>query len=263
MARSLTKECPHCHEDSFGARELFSLNYFSANQCKACGKLVRNDGFRQFLTVPAILIALLLGLAVFASLPSPLEPFGLLLFVILVALPVIILAKPVKLDPKSDLAPFTPDADNDKVIVVKGWYEDELQRILDDFIQEDTSGVPSYKIDVHKRDEDLYSLTFPQDIHSAVFGFLVNYLAYPRNFGLAGRLIIVAGKTMLNSDFQGVPQSLVGNKAIIYVPENDQDYDVVYLQTETGATLANSFSDGVWRKVNDARLSSAVKTLFG
>jgi len=261
MGQFLTKECPHCREGSFGPRELFSLDYFSADQCKACGKLVRNDGFRQFLTVPAILIALLLGLAVFASLPSLLEPFGLLLFVILAALPVIILAKPVKLDPKSDLAPFTPDLDNDKVIVVKGWNEDELQKILNDFIAEDTSGVASYKIEVDKRDEDLFSLTFPQDIHPAVFGFLVNYLAYPMNFGLAGRSIIVAGKTRLNSDFQGIPESLVGNKAIVYVPENDQDYDVVYLQTETGATLANSFSDGVWRKVNDARLSSQVKML--
>src|SRR5258708_17263959 len=261
MGQFMTKECPHCHEDSFGARELFSLDYFSADQCKACGKLVRNDGFRQFLTVPAILVALFLGLAVFASLPNPLEPFGLLLFVILAALPVIILAEPVKLDPKSDLAPFTPDPNNHKAIVVKGWNEDEVQKILDDFVAADSSSVDSYKIDVHKRDEDLYSLTFPQDIHPTIFGFLVNCLAYPVNFGLAGRSIIVAGKTMLNSDFHGIPQSLVGNKAIIYVPENDQDYDVVYLQTETGATLANSFSDGVWRKVNDARLSSEVKTL--
>src|SRR2546426_4894482 len=263
MGQFLTKECPHCHEDSFGARELFSLDYFSANQCKACGKLVRNDGFRQFLTVPAILVALFLGLAVFASLPSPLEPFGLLLFVILVALPVIILAKPVKLDSKSDLAPFTPDPDNDKVILVKGWHEDELQRILDDFIAEDTSGVASYRIEVGKRDEDFYSLTFPQDIHAAVFGFLVNYLAYPRNFGLTDRLIIVAGKRTLDSNFQGIPQSLVGNRAIIYIPEDDQDYDVVYLQTETGNTFANCFSEGVWREVKDTRLSSEAKMLIG
>src|SRR5436309_8297943 len=263
MARFITKECPHCHEDSFGARELFSLNYFSEDQCKACGKLVRNDGFRQFLTVPAILIAMFLGWAVFASLPNLLEPFGLLLFVILAALPVIILAQPVKLDPKSDLAPFTPDLDNDKVIVVKGWNEDELQRMLDDFIEDDSSGVASYKIEVEKRDEDLHRLTFPRDIHAAVFGFLVNYLAYPTNFALAGRSIMVAGKTMLRSDFQGIPESLVGNKAIIYLPENDQDYDVIYLQTETGDTFANSFSEGVWREVKDARLSSEVKMLFG
>ena len=49
------KECPHCHEETFGFRELFLLEYFSPNECKACGKLVRNDGFRQFLAVPAIL----------------------------------------------------------------------------------------------------------------------------------------------------------------------------------------------------------------
>jgi len=262
MGQFLTKECPHCHEDSFGARELFFLNYFSEDQCKACGKLVRNDGFRQLLTVPAILVALFLGLAVFASFPSPLEPFGLLLCVILAALPVIILAKPVKLDPKSDLAPFTPDPDNDKVIVVKGWNEDELQRILDDFIDADTSRDASYKIEVEKRDEDLYSLTFPQDIHAAVFGFLVNYLAYPTNFALTRHSIIVAGKTMLSSDFQGIPESLAEKKAIIYIPENDQDYDVIYLSVETGATFANAFSEGVWREVKDARLLSEVKMLF-
>ena len=263
MARFLTKECPHCHEDSFGWRQLVSLDYFSPYECKACGKLVRNDGFRQFLIVPTILVTLFVGIVLFASLPSSLEPFGLLLVLVLAAAPVIILAKPVKLDPKSDLAPFTPDPDNDKVIVVKGWSEDELQKILNDFIAEDTSGVASYKIEVNKRDEDLYSLSFPQDIHPAIFGFLVNYLAYPMNFALAGRSIIVAGKAMLNSDFQGIPQSLVGKKAIIYIPENDQDYDVVYLQTETGTTLANSFNDGVWREVKDARLSSEVKMLFG
>jgi len=263
MARFLTKECPHCHEDSFGWRQLVSLDYFSPYECKACGKLVRNDGFRQFLVIPTILVTLFVGIVLFASLPDSLEPFGLVLLLVLVALPVIILAKPVKLDSKSDLAPFTPDPDNDKVIVVKGWNEDELQRILDDFVAEDSSGVASYKIEVEKREEDLHRLTFPQDIHAALFGFLVNYLAYPTNFALAGRSIMVAGKTMLRSDFQGIPESLVGNKAIIYLPENDQDYDVIYLQTETGDTFANSFSEGVWREVKEARLSSEVKMLFG
>ena len=135
--------------------------------------------------------------------------------------------------------------------------------MLDDFIDADTSGVASYKIEVEKRDEDLYSLTFPQDIHAAVFGFLVNYLAYPKNFVLTGRSITVAGETMLSSDSHGIPESLAEKKAIIYVPENDQDYDVIYLLVETGATFANTFSEGVWREVKDARLSSEVKMLFG
>jgi len=94
-----------------------------------------------------------------------------------------------------------------------------------------------------------------------VFGFLVNYLAYPTNFALAGRSISVAGKTMLSPDFQGIPESLAEKKAIIYVPENDQDYDVIYLLVETGAAFANAFSEGVWREVKDTRLSSEVKML--
>ena len=75
------KECPHCHEDSFGVRELFSLDYFGAVECKVCGKLVRNDGFRQFLTLPTILLALFLAFVTFPLIPSPLEPFGLLLVI--------------------------------------------------------------------------------------------------------------------------------------------------------------------------------------
>ena len=91
----------------------------------------------------------------------------------------------------------------------------------------------------------------------------MNYLAYPSNFDLSEREVVVAGETTLNSDFEGIPQSLLGKKAIIYVPENDRDYDGVYLQTETHDNLAISFSEDVWRSVKNARLSSEVKTLLG
>ncbi len=255
------KECPYCHEESFGFRELFQLDYFSPDECKACGKLVRNDGFRQFLTIPAILVSLFLGFVILASLPSSLEPFGLLLLIALAALPVMLLAKPVKIDyPKVELAPFIADANNDKIIMVMGWNEDELRKMLDDFIEEDLSGAPPYKIDIAKRYENFYRLTFPQDIHPAVFTSLVNYLAYPIDFGLKGRSIVV-GKTTLNSAF-GVSQSLVGEKAIIYVPENDEACDAVYMQTEAGASFANSLDEMIWRPVNNARLSREVKMLI-
>ena len=255
------KECPHCHENSFGIRELLVLDYFSVNECEACGQLVRNDGFRQLLTLPAILMALFLGIVLFSLAPTPLQPFGLLLIIVLVLLPVVLLAKPVIAKyPKAEVTPFTPDLENDKMIMVKGWNEAELCEILDDF-EEDVSASPRYKIDIHKGHQDLHRLTFPEDIPPSEYASLINYLAYPINFGLTGRSIIVAGKTTLNSDFQGMPDSLVGKKGILYLPENDEDYDVVYLQTETGATLANSLGEGVWRNVSDARLPSEVKML--
>jgi len=67
------------------------------------------------------------------------------------------------------------------------------------------------------------------------------------------------GLRLLTGD--GLPKSLEGKKALLYLPENDEDYDVVFLQTDSGVTLVNSLNDRVWRKVNDARLSSAVMSL--
>ena len=81
-------------------------------------------------------------------------------------------------------------------------------------------------------------LIFPEDIHPAEFVALINYLAYPIDLDAAGRAILVVGRTTLNSDFDGLPKSLTGKKAILYIPNNDDDHNVVYLQTESSMTLA-------------------------
>jgi hypothetical protein len=48
----------------------------------------------------------------------------------------------------------------------------------------------------------------------------------------------------------------------MYVPENDEDYDDVYLQTQSGAGFSNSFSEMEWKRVGDARLPSEVARLM-
>jgi len=159
---------------------------------------------------------------------------------------------------------FTPNPENDKVVLVKGWNEVEIRKIIRDFMETyKNDGYPAYPIEPHKQSENLYRLTFPQDIHPLLFTFLVNYLAYPFDLDLKNRSIIVAGKTTLNSGFEGIDSSLVGKKAILYIPENDQDHDVVYMRTESGVNLMNSFTELRWRRVNDARLANEVKSLIG
>jgi len=167
-------------------------------------------------------------------------------------------------NPKSATMPsFTPNAANDKVILVKGWNELEIRKILADFIETyKNDNYPSYTIGNHKQSDNVFRLTFPQDIHPLLFTFLVNYLAYPFDFDLKNRSITVGGKTTLDSAFEGIEPSLAGNKAILYIPENDEDHDVVYMQTESGINLANSFSELKWRRVKDARLPSEVKNLI-
>lgn len=155
-----------------------------------------------------------------------------------------------------------PDPRNDKVIVVEGWNDAEIRKVISDFIRTyEDEGYPAYTIEPHKQSENLYRLSFPQDIHPQLFTFLVNYIAYPFDLDLTNRFIIVAGQTTLSPAFEGVGASLAGQKAILYIPENDEDHDVVYLRTESGVHLANSFTDVKWKTVNDARLSNQVKNL--
>jgi hypothetical protein len=255
------KECPHCHEDSFGWRELIVLDYFSPSECKACGKPVRNDGVRQFLTVPTILGALFLGLVVFSVVPGSMEALGFLSIFLLVGLSLLLLAKPSKFeDPNAGLPSFTPDLNNDKAIMVSGWKENELRRIVDDFRQQGTID-PPMEIEIQQRYDNPFMLTFPGDIAPGDFAALVNYLNYPIGFDLADRALLVAGRTTLNSDFNGIPESLMGKKAIIYVPANDDDYTVVYMQTETGDNFAESMNEMVWQSVDAPRLPAAIKAL--
>jgi hypothetical protein len=71
----------------------------------------------------------------------------------------------------------------------------------------------------------------------------------------------VAGKTSLSSAFEAIDESLIGQQAVIYVPDNDQDHDVVYMRTESGTNLAYSFQEAFWRPVKDSRLAPEVKLL--
>lgn len=259
----MNKECPHCGVDDFGLWDLFklTLNFSTPAECKNCGGLVRNSGWSQLLILFTTALLLVIDFVfLFRLIPESLAVF---LLVALIPLPTMLFAKPVKAEevPKGDLPPFVADPNNDKAVLIQGWNQDELRQILDDFVEEDLSAFVAFRIEVQQRFENSFALTFPEDIHPDEFQSLINYLACPINFDPAGRSVIVAGQTTLNADFDGLPRLLEGKKAIFYLPENDDDYQLLYLQTESGENFAKSFNEGVWRKVRDARLSSAVKSL--
>ena len=255
------KQCPHCYEESFGWRELIGLDYFSSAECKACGQPVRNNGVRLFLTFPAIIAALFLGGILLSVLPGSMEALGFLAIFLLIGISLILLAKPSRLeDPNPGLPWFTPDLNNNKMIMVCGWQEDELIGLVDDF-REQSSIDPPMEIEIQKQFDREFVLTFPGDIAPWDFAALVNYLNYPIDFDSAGRPLVVAGRATLNPDFTGIPESLHGNKAIIYVPENDDDHTVVYLHTETGDNFAGWLNEVAWQSVDDTGLPAAIQAL--
>jgi hypothetical protein len=86
-------------------------------------------------------------------------------------------------------------------------------------------------------------------------------MMYPIEFGTTDHSLAVVGKMTLDSAVPGIPESLVGQKALLYVPENDQEYDTVYMQTESGINLANSFNEETWRRIDETRMPVEVKRL--
>jgi len=173
-------------------------------------------------------------------------------------LPWLILAKPVRADtPRIDSPPFTADPHNDKSIIVKGWDEIELRKIIDDFVAQCDSAP---RIQMHKRFEREFVLTFSEDIPSFDYIALVNYLKYPINFNARGQSIAVIGKATLTSGFQGIPESLIGKTASFYIPEDDQDFDLVCVETVDHSALKYSLSQQAWQPADDRRVSREGKS---
>ena len=256
------KQCPHCKEYSFGERELILLDYFSVQSCPNCGKLVRNDGLRQLLRFPAIAGAGVLGYLILLALPESLLPVSVVLTLALMAASLVIVSKPVKAEYREiSSTPFAPDPGNDKVILVNGWHEEQLHAIIDGFMAERDSNGPNYEIELQQQANGDYRLIFPQDIHPSEFAALVNYLQYPIEFGIPEHAITAVGRMTLSAPFDGIPQSLIGQKAVLYTPESDEDHDLVYVQTESGASYSYSFPDSSWSRVKAARLPAEVNRL--
>lgn len=256
----MNKECPHCGVDDFRLWDLFrlTLKYADSSECRNCGGLVRNSGWGQFLTLLATAVLVVFDLVLLSPFVPDWVVFPLL--ITLIPLPLMVFAKPVMaVIPTANHPPFIADPNNDKAIIVSGWGGIELGRALDDF--RGATGSPLW-IEIEKRCETRHRLTFPEDIPAADFTALINYLNYPIDLGSPEREITVAGTTTLHSAFTGIPASCWGQSAILYIPEPDEDHDVVYLRAAAGAVFANSLNaESGWRHVDDPRLPSEVSAL--
>ena len=181
--------------------------------------------------------------------------FGLILICLVAACVIVYFARATT---SKRLVPgFIPDPTNDKELIVKGWTEEELRQIMAHFekMYQGRLGA-AFSVSISRSGTDV-RLRFPQDIPAVEFCFLVNYVQYPEGFDLKGRLPTVFAKTTLSRDFNLPEESLLGQKAIIYVPANDTAFDVVYVTTG-GRTFENSFASQSWKAVADPRIPSGI-----
>jgi hypothetical protein len=114
---------------------------------------------------------------------------------------------------------------------------------------------------IKQENADRFAITFPKDIQPKILYFLVNYLQYPREFDLKNRSIAVVARVVLTPAFGAPDDVLSGKNAMIYVPANDTDYDLVYVRIEQGQAYKVSFTDLVWQPVDEARVPGGIANL--
>jgi hypothetical protein len=154
-----------------------------------------------------------------------------------------------------------PIAMGDKVLLVQGWNDVELRQILGDFQSLSGNRLPStFSSEIHTGDGTILRVTFPADIPSMDFCFLVNYAQYPKGFDLKSRKILVAGKANISSEFLPSDQSLIGKRILIYVPSNDKQYDEVFAQAE-GQSYEFPFTQTGFKRAQEPRLPVGVSDL--
>ena len=148
---------------------------------------------------------------------------------------------------------FKADPNNDKVLLVRGWTEENVSRMLKDFGKMYENELPgSFRFELDARAPGEFIAVFPTDMPPDIFSYLINYAQYPMNLQPPPDMTAI-GKTTLTDAFSAAPASEIGKQAVFYVPANDVEHDVVYVAIKDGPVFKNSFSSDEWVRVDDAR----------
>jgi hypothetical protein len=157
--------------------------------------------------------------------------------------------------------PTAPIAMSEKELLVHGWSDAELRQILGDFQRLSGNRLPSnFSTEIHTGDGAVLRVTFPADIPSMDFCFLVNYVQYPKGFDLQSRTILVGGRANISSDFLPSDQSLIGKRILVYVPSDDKRYDEVFAQAE-GQSYEFPFTLTGFKRAQEPRLPVGISDL--
>jgi hypothetical protein len=130
---------------------------------------------------------------------------------------------------------------NDKLVIIKNVSYDELQKVVSAFCkmyEEDGQTIVPQIDELSGRE---FAITFPYDIGFAIFCALVNYLHYP--IDVEWNPAVSAWMTAKRSDLK-IKNNTEDKKVMVYVPDNDTEYDTVFLTTEDNAGYKLKFSIG-------------------
>ena len=135
----------------------------------------------------------------------------------------------------------TEKIQNDKVVLVENVKLEDLknaiQKFCNNYNQENLTALPLLTI----LSENKFAVTFPYDTDFATFCFFVNYMYYPNDI-FYKPTIKAWTSTKQNDDW--MTKEIVNKNVMLFIPNDDKDYDNVYLTTSDNIGYKMGFAMG-------------------
>lgn len=136
--------------------------------------------------------------------------------------------------------------ENDKVILIEGADFNDIKKALEQFCNTYNRKKTVAIVHLIKMKDDVSSIIFPYNISFDIFCYFVNYLYYPEDIFYEAK--ITAWCTTLDTD-SWMTEKIAGKKVMLFIPENDNEYDNVYLTTEDNIGYKLGFAYGGWSEL--------------
>lgn len=130
---------------------------------------------------------------------------------------------------------------NDKLILVSNVNHDDIKNALIKFCNmynKDNYAILPRLTQIAPR---TFAITFPYDTNFSMFCFIVNFMKYPVDINWNSD--VVAWATTKRSD-EWITEKSLGKKVMLFLAEDDTEYDNVYLTTRDNIGYKLGFASG-------------------
>jgi hypothetical protein len=138
----------------------------------------------------------------------------------------------------------------DNLIIIKGGSYNDIKKALRQWIEIYSEDVETdIKFELYKTELESYIIIVDKRLNNEKFNFLVNYLYFPE--GIEYKVNIEGFTTAL--DRKLYPKDILNKKILVYIPDNNTEYDNVYVATNDNEVYKIDFDNKV-TKINETRV---------
>lgn len=149
--------------------------------------------------------------------------------------------------PETKLPSF--EKPNDKLVIVKDINYSDLKAVLTGLCN--LYNKENYQVLARliKIAETEFAITFPYDINFEIYCYFVNYIKYPKEVEWAAD---ITGWATTKKDDSWIPEEISNKKIIIFVPEDDTEYDNVFMTTADNVGYKIGFGMNKAKQLQDS-----------